>query len=298
MTICRQWAWKPDDRMKSLEECIQTLVKVVGGDGNLLFNVGPMPDGRIEPRQVERLEQMGAWLAEHGESIYGTRGGPFVRGAWGASTCQGNTVYLHLFAAGDEPVVLPPIEKKIVKATLMTGGEVAVDQSGESIAVTVPEADRQEIDTIVVLQLDGPAAEANPGRLASGAVSTGKPGAASNVYRNMVTQYGPEKALDDDPDTRWATDYGTHEAWLEVDLGAPQTIDRAMISEAYAHRVQKFELQAQEGDGWKTFAQGNRIGDECLLRFDPVTVQVVRLNILKASEGPTIWEFQLLPVEK
>ena len=63
MTICQQWAWKPDDEMKSLKECLQTLVARAGGDGNLLFNVGPMPDGRIEPRQVERLTEMGAWLA-------------------------------------------------------------------------------------------------------------------------------------------------------------------------------------------------------------------------------------------
>jgi len=298
MTICRQWAWKPDDQMKSLEECIQTLVKVAGGDGNLLFNVGPMPDGRIEPRQVERLKQMGAWLAEYGESLHGTRGGPFPRGAWGSATHKGNTIYLHLFGAGADPVVLPPIEKKILQATLLTGGKVTVKQTDESIEVAVPEADRREIDTIVVLQLDGPAAEANPGRLASGAVSTGKPATASNVYGNMADRYGPAGALDDDPDTRWATDAGTHQAWLEVDLGDPQTIDRAMISEAYAPRVQKFELQAKEGDGWKTFAQGNRIGDEGLLRFDPVTAQVVRLNILEASEGPTIWEFQLFPVKK
>jgi alpha-L-fucosidase len=48
--------------MKSLEQCLRTLLQTVGGDGNLLFNVGPMPDGRIEPRQVERLAEMGAWL--------------------------------------------------------------------------------------------------------------------------------------------------------------------------------------------------------------------------------------------
>ena len=60
MTICRQWAWKPNDDMKSFKQCIQTLVRVVGGDGNLLFNVGPMPDGRVEPRQGARLRQMGA----------------------------------------------------------------------------------------------------------------------------------------------------------------------------------------------------------------------------------------------
>ena len=60
MTIASQWAWKPHDATKSRVECLQTLLRIVGGDGNLLFNVGPMPDGRIEPEQVERLQQMGA----------------------------------------------------------------------------------------------------------------------------------------------------------------------------------------------------------------------------------------------
>ncbi|MBN2580022.1 MAG: alpha-L-fucosidase, partial [Pirellulales bacterium] len=62
ITLGTQWTWKPDDRIKSLKECIQTLVRVVGGDGNLLLNVGPMPDGRIEPRQADRLREMGRWL--------------------------------------------------------------------------------------------------------------------------------------------------------------------------------------------------------------------------------------------
>jgi alpha-L-fucosidase len=77
ITICNQWAWKPNDRMKSLKECLETLIRCAGGDGNLLFNVGPMPDGRIEPRQVTRLEEMGDWLRKYGETIYGTRGGPW-----------------------------------------------------------------------------------------------------------------------------------------------------------------------------------------------------------------------------
>ena len=48
MTICRQWAWKPNDNMKSTKQCIQSLLHTVGGNGNLLFNVGPMPDGLID----------------------------------------------------------------------------------------------------------------------------------------------------------------------------------------------------------------------------------------------------------
>ena len=82
MTIARQWAWKPNDDTKSRVECLQTLLRVIGGDGNLLFNVGPMPDGRIEPEQVERLKEMGAWLAKYGDGVYGTRGGPFKPGPW------------------------------------------------------------------------------------------------------------------------------------------------------------------------------------------------------------------------
>ena len=27
--------------MKSLKQCLQTLIRTAGGDGNLLFNVGP-----------------------------------------------------------------------------------------------------------------------------------------------------------------------------------------------------------------------------------------------------------------
>jgi len=57
MTICRQWSWKPDDTMKSLEQCLHTLIRTVAGDGNLLFNVGPTPTGEIEPRQIERLRK-------------------------------------------------------------------------------------------------------------------------------------------------------------------------------------------------------------------------------------------------
>lgn len=292
MTICHQWAWKPDDQMKSLKECLQTLVRVAGGDGNLLFNVGPMPDGRIEPRQVERLKEMGQWLQKYGDSIYGTRGGPFRRGAWGAATHRDDTIYLHLLDPALQTVELPPIQKRIVSSSVLTGGTAMVKQTAEGIEVSVPKESRQEIDTIVVLKLDGPASEAQPAAMPSGSVAVGRKAAASNVFQNQVGQYGPQKAVDDDPDTRWATDWGTKEAWLEVDLGGPKTIDRAAISE-YAPRIQQFELQAREGDAWKTFHKGTRVREDGLIRFEPVTAQVVRLNILKASEGPTIWEFQL-----
>ncbi|MFB0554006.1 MAG: alpha-L-fucosidase [Phycisphaerae bacterium] len=162
MTICRQWAWKPNDQMKSLKQCIDTLVRVVGGDGNLLFNVGPMPDGLIEPRQVTRLKEMGNWLDEYGRSIYATRGGPFKPGDWGASTYKGNTIYIHVLNWDEDTLTLPPIPKKIITSSVMTGGAATVRQTALAVEISVPEAYRKEFDTIIVLQLDGPANAITP----------------------------------------------------------------------------------------------------------------------------------------
>ncbi|MHC4072470.1 MAG: alpha-L-fucosidase, partial [Planctomycetota bacterium] len=292
MTICRQWAWKPDDQMKSFKQCIQTLVKTVGGDGNLLFNVGPMPDGRIEPRQIERLKEMGAWLNKYGRSIYATRGGPFKPGGWGASTHKGNTVYVHVLNWPGEQLVLPPVPKKVIASSVLTGGAASVKQTDEAIEISVSRAYRQEIDTIIKLQLDGPAGELAPVGLPSASLAFEKKTRASNVYQKN-RHYGPDKVVDDDPATRWATDTGTKHAWLEVDLGRAATFNRVKIAEAY-DRVKKFELQYKSGTQWKILCRGTKIGADYSKTFEPVTARQVRLNILESTDGPTIWEFQLM----
>lgn len=116
ITICRQWAWKPDDKLKSLEECLFTLLKTVGGGGNLLLNVGPMPDGRIESRQAEVLRGIGNWLKKNGESVYGTTGGPWRPCEWMASTRKGNTIYLHLLNNTRDLIDLPFPENVKIKS--------------------------------------------------------------------------------------------------------------------------------------------------------------------------------------
>jgi len=296
MTICRQWAFKPNDNMKSLKQCIQTLIRVVGGDGNLLFNVGPMPDGRIEPRQVERLKEMGRWLKKYGHTIYGTRGGPFKTGPWGASTYNGNKIYLHILTRPQDTLTLPPIPAKITDTKLLTVGAAKVNQTDESIEIALANAPLDEIDTIIELTLDAPAAKITARALPSNSLTAGKKPTASNTYQNNPN-YSPEKAVDDDPATRWATDYGITQATLEIDLATPETFDHAKISEEY-DRIRKFELQYKDGEEWRTFLQGDQIGSNYSKHFPPVAARHVRLNILDSAEGPTIWEFQLFAPKK
>jgi alpha-L-fucosidase len=120
MTIGRQWAYKPDEEVKSLEECLHNLIRSASGDGNLLFNVGPGPDGIIEPLQADRLREMGKWLNHNGYSIYGTRRGPFKPSEWGVSTRKGNIIYLHLlYYSGDTvKIKVPEIGIPVKRITL------------------------------------------------------------------------------------------------------------------------------------------------------------------------------------
>jgi alpha-L-fucosidase len=281
--------------MKTLAQCLQTLIRTASGDGNLLFNVGPMPSGEIEPRQVERLKQMGQWLARYGASIYATRGGPFMAAKHVVSTRHGNTIYLHILAWPEEELRLPSLPAKIVDSRMLTGGRATVRQTVAGIEVAVPKPDRQEIDTIIALELDRSALDIPPIAVAavSSSLTEGKPAKASNVWQND-SAYAAVNAVDGQDETRWATDPDIKQSWLEVDLGKPETFDHAMIDECLYSgvRVSAFALQCQEGKGWKTFFKGANMGKKREVRFPPVTAQHVRLSI-EGDRGPSINEFQL-----
>jgi len=155
-TLTGTWGHIPGAPMRSLRNCVQLLAAVVSRDGNLLLNVGPTPEGTIEPRQVRRLAEVGEWLGRYGESIYGTRGGPFMTGSWGGSTYRGSTVHLHILDWPEDTLTLPALERRIVASRSLTGQTVSVKQTDEAIEVTVPPSDREAMDTIIALELDGP----------------------------------------------------------------------------------------------------------------------------------------------
>jgi alpha-L-fucosidase len=156
ITICNQWAWKPNDGMKSLKQCLQTLIKTAGGNGNLLFNVGPMMDGRMEARQINRLKEMGGWLKKYGASIYGTKGGPYYPNETYAATRNGNIIYLHIFERKAATLELPPLPGiKIIKAHFMNGAAVSFKQETASpIIIDLPKELPDAVSSVIELELD------------------------------------------------------------------------------------------------------------------------------------------------
>jgi alpha-L-fucosidase len=156
-TIAGAWGYQPGMQPKPLEHYIRLLVNVAGRDGNLLLNVGPDPDGRIDPSQAQRLREIGQWLGKYGQSIYATRGGPFLPGAYGVSTHHDKTIYVHVLNWPQQKLVLPAIPAKVLRASALTGGAVHFTQTGSGIELSVPAAARDGMDTIIALQLDAAA---------------------------------------------------------------------------------------------------------------------------------------------
>jgi alpha-L-fucosidase len=160
--VGHNWSFRPGGSLMSSDRVIETLVSCATGGGNLLLNVGPMPDGRIEPRQAEVLRQVGKWMKQYGETIYATQGGPFRNGRWGGATFKGDTLYLHALSAAEDNSRLPALKGNLVSARNLTGGPVkaTTDKDGR-INVVIPKDGRTRPDTIIALTLDRPVERVN-----------------------------------------------------------------------------------------------------------------------------------------
>lgn len=163
ITICKQWAWKPNDELKSLRECILTLAKTVGGGGNLLLNIAPMLDGRIEQRQINRLLEMGDWLGKYGESIYNTLPGPYKTTEWMASTFKDNKIFIHLLDWPKGDLLLTKLPNhKVLSAKIMGGKTVTLKEDKKYLTIQIPKKPVDENDTVLILELDGDAKSIKP----------------------------------------------------------------------------------------------------------------------------------------
>jgi Alpha-L-fucosidase len=150
-TINGAWGYNASDkRFKSTRDLIHYLVRAAGSNANFLLNVGPKPSGEIQSEFRERLFEIGAWLREHGEAIYGTRGGPMPSRAWGVSTQNDTHVYLHILDWPDQLLPLPAGIR--VKNPRLFGSNrpIEITSVGDSVVLHLPEPTTDSHDRIVV----------------------------------------------------------------------------------------------------------------------------------------------------
>jgi alpha-L-fucosidase len=141
MTINDTWAYnKNDTQYKSAKELIQDLVNVASKGGNLLLDVGPTPEGTIQPEFVERLEAMGKWMKVYGDSIYGTTYGPLQNLAFGKTTAKGKIVYVHVFDWPPESrLEVPGFQGRVGQITVLGDKKkLKYQQENDKLMIQVP----------------------------------------------------------------------------------------------------------------------------------------------------------------
>ncbi len=72
-TSIGDWFYRTGQKYKTGSEVIQMLVDIVSKNGNLLINIVQTPEGDLEPDMLKALDEIGAWTAQNGEGIYGSR---------------------------------------------------------------------------------------------------------------------------------------------------------------------------------------------------------------------------------
>ena len=152
-TMNGMWGYKVvDTNYKDTPALIRYLVKTAGLGANLLLNIGPQPDGELPATALERLRDMGKWLRENGETIYGTEGSPFAAQNWGTATRKGDRLFIHILNAEGTDIHIPAALK--VKAAKEFASGSKVKFSSDKNGVTLHLAQKPEaIDHIVELTL-------------------------------------------------------------------------------------------------------------------------------------------------
>lgn len=122
-TLDNNWGYTPMDRHhKSATQIIKKLVECTSKNGNMIVNVSPTAKGEIPKWQLKVLAEVGEWMHENGDSIYGCGMSEFEKPEWGRYTQKGNMLYAHVMEECIGAIALPGIEGKVKKVRRLADG--------------------------------------------------------------------------------------------------------------------------------------------------------------------------------
>jgi alpha-L-fucosidase len=175
MTMNDTWGYKSyDTNFKSTETLLRNLIDIASKGGNYLLNIGPDSKGVVPPPEVERLHQVGKWLAVNGAAIYGTQptlfgpeagsfsttekdkeGKPKFIPTWNwRSTTTAEKIYIELFTWPSGSFHLESVPRTVTSAYLLADPmhkPLKVTTTGGGVDIQLPAKALDPIATVVVL---------------------------------------------------------------------------------------------------------------------------------------------------
>jgi alpha-L-fucosidase len=204
MTFNGSWGWQlaPPEDWHSVRSVLNMLRTCAAGQGNLLLNIGPKPDGSVPPEAAERLMAVGRWLKRCGSAIYG-KVDRVAHMEWmptGAWTRRGTTLYFWCTRWPGRELAIGGLTEKLVRARLYPNGKsLPFLQSGNRLVIGgMPAACPDPIAGVALVELQFRAVPAQ--KLGAGCVVLTQPVKAAGPWQSpyisrwRVSRLMPKKA--------------------------------------------------------------------------------------------------------
>ncbi|MGB7212716.1 MAG: alpha-L-fucosidase [Gemmatimonadales bacterium] len=157
ITMNGNWGYNAKDKdFKSTAQLIGLLTETASKGGNLLLNIGPRPDGTFPDESVERLAEIGKWMAVNGVAIHGSTASPFEESPCRVTSQPGK---LNLFVTNwGESITIPATPKPLTGAYLLADPSrtaLTVRKVDEGLKISLPPQAPDPICSVVVCEADG-----------------------------------------------------------------------------------------------------------------------------------------------
>lgn len=265
------WGYMGEKEAMSYPDVTRLLTKIVGNGGNLLLDTGPRADGSIIESHVERYKDLGKYLNKYGESLYGTRAGPYVSGPWGSCTSKGNKLWLHIMGdLEDYKLTLPQLPAKVKSYKVLTGGKVKIKNSKKGLAIELNENSLDKVTTIIEIELDKKTSDlelikttgehVDVNATLKGSSEKSKKFAVSNLLPGGKASFSEGITINNS----WNADKSDKTPWLEYSWETPTDISQITIKEGKQigsnHAVKDFEILVFNKGKWTTIYKGTEVG--------------------------------------
>ena len=154
-TINATWGFDiGDSKYKSSKDLVKLLVGAASVNANLLLNIGPMPNGVVQPQFESRLDSMGQWLKVNGESVYNTSGSSLEKQPWGLITERAEDIYFHIFNDSVNSISIENFPYKPGKLVTIKGNiPVKYVYKKGVLTIDLNGIERDNLDTVLKLNI-------------------------------------------------------------------------------------------------------------------------------------------------
>ena len=158
MTINNNWGFrKHDNDYKTSRMIIRIFCDCLTMGGNLLLDVGPKADGSLDPRQEQILLDLGSWIEDNKEAVYGTTKGINYRYFLGGSTVSKDrkTLYLISYDRPDEYLCVKGIENQIKRISVLHSNEtLQYRHSAGQLWINLAKDQMHRFATVIKVELE------------------------------------------------------------------------------------------------------------------------------------------------